>query len=602
MRDIKRVLRRAAWRIGVLSAIDAFVVLLAMAILTAIGLRLVEQFGNVTADWERFAIGVAILSVLGSIAWAVVTRHSQRAVARRVDEGAGLKETLSTALCVEHRADPWSKATVESAGTRAKTVCVAQAVPMREPRFWPVPLALALTFAVVWFAVPRVDLFSAPAVTTSEEIDDGAIREVVEEVQTAKQTLEEIKKRNQLESDEPEQAQEPQDVNEARTADDAEKKRRAAIREVTGVQEQLEQKLSSGEAQMLDQLKNKLGTLKNPGGQASELSKALSKGNFKKAQAELQKMMEAAASREMTAEERQQMAEALNNLANQLENLANDQQALKDQLEQAGIDPSLASDPQALREALEQAENLTPQQQQQLQQMADAMSQCRGMCQQMGQSMSQMAQQAQSGSQGQQQSQSQQSGQSGASSMSQQLSELQSLQNQLSQAESDLAQCRSQLQQLSQAGSCKGGGSQGGMQGGRTGGWQAGDPTRPSGGGQGGAGQGQGGEGNTQYTDVTYDQQKWINNIDKNAPPIASQMVEGEHIRGEARQQFVATVRAQSSEASQAIDEGTVPREFHDVVKRYFGDLEARTRARALTGSTQSGTEPEEDAEPADNE
>jgi hypothetical protein len=57
---------------------------------------------------------------------------------------------------------------------------------------------------------------------------------------------------------------------------------------------------------------------------------------------------------------------------------------------------------------------------------------------------------------------------------------------------------------------------------------------------------------------------------------VSSRVVEGESIRGESKAEFVAAVARGEQNATEAIENNAVPREFHESIKAYFGRLKQR--------------------------
>ncbi|MEO0716209.1 MAG: hypothetical protein AAFY58_04380, partial [Planctomycetota bacterium] len=188
MNDIRRVIRVARRRLLAQSVLRTLCLTTTVAVSALVVARLIERLGNVAMPWETlgwWALGAAIVAAVG---WAVIRRGSTESVARTVDERANLRESLSTALAVEHDADPWSRAVVESATRKAKAVRVREALPMRLPESWWHPLAAGLALLVVWLTVPRLDASeNAGQVPAADEIAKAEQR-VIE----AEQKIEEL--------------------------------------------------------------------------------------------------------------------------------------------------------------------------------------------------------------------------------------------------------------------------------------------------------------------------------------------------------------------------------------------------------------------------
>ncbi len=576
MNDIRRVVRAAAWRVGAIAYLRNLVILLAIALIALIGLRVVEQLFAFTAIagagitsgamWKQVAMwtggGCAVLALL----WTLFTLADSKAVARRVDEGANLKEAISTAIYIEKATDPWSKATIESASRSARGVRLSQAVPIQPPRFWPVPLALGLALAVVFLAFPRMDVMGWYKSATAKKETERQTVEVKAQVDDGKKKLDEMINKLALEPETP-------DANadaEKPAPTDPEAIRRAAVKELTKLSDRLEQLKQGDKGQKLDSIKDKLSQLQKPGDELADLSKALQAGDFKQAKAELMKLQEQAQSGNMSEEDKKKLAEQFEKLAEQMEKLAQNKEELEKKLAEAGLDPKLASaTPEELKEALKNAENLSEEQKKKLEEACKNQSECQnsmesmaGACQSAAQSLSEKGEQGEGSKSG------------GMGDMGEQLSELEQLAMEMEMTDAALSECKSQMQSL-----CKGDGEglgecAGGMEGNKP--WAPGY-TRNSGGmGRGGPGQANGGSAAESAADFETVKKKAIG-AQGEGPIVGSRLVEGESIKGESKAAFSQVVATADQAATEAIEQNTIPREFHEAIKSYFGTLKERS-------------------------
>jgi hypothetical protein len=294
------------------------------------------------------------------------------------------------------------------------------------------------------------------------------------------------------------------------------------------------------------------------------LMDALRNGNFQQAQQELQRLAEKASDPNLTQEERDSLAEQLEELARQLEQAAQQREQLEQQLRDAGVDPALANDPEALREALEKAgldqeqiEKLMQeaQQNQQLQQMMEQMA---GNCRECAGGMKPGA-----GQMGQ-------AGQPGAGNMNQgmrQLGEqLQEMAATQAQREAAMEAMRQLAASRGQLGQCMGGDGQAlGL-----------IPPKFS---QGGSGAGSSWMRNDTGSEVDETAYRVDDRIRAPSPQgegpiISSELIFGEQIVGESRQVFREAVGRASQAATESVSNTRVPREYHEVIRRYFGELE----------------------------
>lgn len=591
MFEINRVLRAASLRIALGNFLFGFVLTLAASLLILIVFRLIEQTSNIVVFWKQVAYGSAGVCVLGGIVWAIISRPGRLAVARRVDEGASLKETLSTALCVEPRqsTDPWARAAVDSAVRIARGVPVAKAVPIQAPRFWPVPLALALIFAVVYIAVPRLNWFTFSSVPLAQTPEQAEIVQAKQQVTEAMKKVDEMTKKLDLEKPKPEaaEASKPEPKN-------PEDIRKAAIKELTKINDRLEELRSGEKAQRLEAVQQQLKTLKPTGEATTELSKALTAGNFSQAKQELEKLKQQAQNAGqaggMSEAQKKEMAKQIDDLAKQMDKMAKNQQALEKQLQAAGVDPKLAGDPNALKKALEQASNLSSEQKQQMQQAAQAQQQAQQSMQQMSQSMQQMSQCMNNGdSQGMQQS---------AQSAQGQLSELEQMSQEMAMAAAAQSEAQQQMQQM--GGQCQGGQCNGDGQGQNQNSssqwaknWSQRNGQRT------GSGNQSGGTRGADQADFEKVDRKSIGKIGQ-GPIVGTRLVEGESLKGESKAELVAAVTQADQAATEAIENNTIPREYHDAIKSYFGRLKDKTGAKTPAKPSEP-VEPGEAAKDAGN-
>ena len=572
MNEVRRAVRTAAKRLLVIDLIRAFIVTLSVAMAAMIALRLVQQvFGLVlTADHWYTAAGIAAAAAaLGATVWCLVVRRAQIAVARELDDRAGLRESLSTALCVERTDDPWCRAVVETAQERARRVIVRDAIPIESPRFWPVPLALALSFVVIWFAFPRIDVLGMFARHEQDEAQHREVQQVKATVADDQKKLDEILKKANVEvtPDKPE-------GNEAENAKpmDADELRRAAIKKLTSMQDKLNELKGGEKAQKMQAMRDAMKQLKQPGpGPLDQMAKALQAGNFKQAQESLEELSKKLADDSLNPDQKEQLKQQLAKLSEQLNKVAEDRKNLEQQLKQAGMDQQaaqkLAADPEALKKALEQMKNLSEEQKQQLMEAAKAASeackQCSGMGQKMGQMAAGMSQQGMDSK-----------GQEGMEGMMGMLSEMEMMKGELDSLDAAMSECSGQLAKLGE-GLCRGDGQCQSLVA-MTKPWQAGD-SRNKGKGQGGPGMGEGGEGHAEEAPTTTEKVK--GNVKQgDGPIIGSRLVQGDVVKGEASAEWSAVVEAATEESAEAIDSQVVPREYHDAIKTYFGRLAAKTK------------------------
>lgn len=588
MNEINRVLRQAAWRLFLIDLIRKGVFTLSAAVVALIVALLLERILGLAVPWGQ-AIGVAgALAAAGALAWSLIALRRGLAVARELDERADLRESLSTALCVAGERDGWSEAVVETARQRAASVQVRRAIPLEAPRAWPAPFALALSMAIVWWSLPHWDVLGLFAEREQEEQAEREIVQVKDEVQQAEQKIEDLLAKAKV----PEDAAKGTDQADAPEPQTPDEIRRAAIKKLTNVQDRLNELKGGEKSQKFDALKQMMRELKQPGpGPLNELTKAMAKGDFQAAKEKLDELAQQLANGDLSPEQKEQLKEQLQKLSEQLDKLAENRKSLEQKLQQAGMSPEeakkAAADPEALKQAMEQLKNLTPEQKQQLADMAKAMAEACQQCENMGEAMGKMAKGM--GEQGMSQE-----GMEGMNALRGQLSDAEMLAQEMDAMDAALSETMSQLAKL--GGQCEGGNMAGLGQFGemRISPWRAGE-TQSQGNGSGSPGRGWGPSPEAEETDIAIEKRSSPMKLGQ-GPIIGSRLVQGDAIRGEAVTEFSEAVQASSQAASEALETMQIQREYHPAVKHYFGRLEAKTRA-AQGGAPAAEPAP---AEPAD--
>ncbi|MDQ7013082.1 MAG: hypothetical protein Q9O74_04210 [Planctomycetota bacterium] len=586
MQDIRRVLQRAGRRLLVVRLFESWAWTITFAIAAVVLVIVVDRalaLGLGESSWRSLptmvwvGIGSLVLALGAGAVWSLLTRLREAGVARVVDERAGLRESLSTALCVERESDPWSRAVVESAADKAKRVVVRDAIPIDGPRAWRVPTGAIVVLILTFFLMPPLDLRGKRADAQAAADARQEIEAAVQDARDTEAQIREIMQRTGLGEDEnAPDAELDADLTKPKTPEDI---RKQAIRKLTDLNEKLGKQMQSDEAKSLEAVKDLMRRLTTPGqGELSEFARQLSRGNFDKARQELESLNQKLQNGELSQEQKEKLTEQMKNLAEQMQNLSEQQGALEQALQQAGVSPEqakqLASNPQAMQQALEKNKNLNDAQKQQLQQMANAMQQAASQCQGMSQAMSQMAS-----------SMSQQSGEGGQEAMdamSGQLSAMEQMQAEMQGISDAMGQCQSQMAAL---GECSGGSGSGWAQGankpGMTGKFSEGS-SMSMGSGSGGPGKGNGAGPDAESADFFFKGEK-ANVQNQGGAVIASRYVFEEQVKGEARAEFSAAIEMAAEQAAEEIANMNVDPQFRSAVKHYYGRLGERVKAERAT-------------------
>lgn len=580
MDPIREVIARAGRRLLLAGWIRHTVVLLTCAIALAVIARGVQKLVPVlTIDWSTALPLMAGTAVLAALLVAWIRRPKEIDIARTVDERAGLRESLSTALCVEKEEGAWSKAIVDDAGHKARRVVVRDAVPIEAPgnSWWPVAACAAL-LAVWW--LPAHDVTGLLAKKEQKQAERQQVQEVAAQLDNAQKTIDEILAKAGVEMEKGDEAEEdlfnPSEIEQITP----EEMQRAAIKKLTELSDKLEEKRNGEEGMTFDAIQDAMKRLEAPEpGPAAEMSRAMARGDFAEAKKQLEELAEQIKNGEMTPEEKAQLANQAEKMAEALKQMAENRQQLEEQLQAAGVSEEqakqLAADPAALEQALKE-QGVGQEQIDQMKQQAQAQQKASDAAAAMSQAMGQMAQGMQAGNESQ-------AGE-GLDSMGGQLSNLERLQAEMASLDQAMGECQGQM-----AGMCEGGSGMGqsmgqGSQWGNNGQFKQGQ-AMGQGSGSGGPGQGLGAGPDEAPADFALKTEKANVATTGEGPVIASTLVYGSQVRGESTAAFSEVVGSAEAQAAEAIETKRVPREHEEAVKAYFGRL--KKAAEQQSGSTQ---------------
>ncbi len=579
MNEITRILNSAKKRLFLIDLLRTLAVTIFVVVALMLAGRITQKLVPVVEiPWALvFVVGGGV-ALVAALIWSLVRRPSLLAVAQEVDGRAELRESLSTALCVDQSDDAWSKAIVDDAAHKAKQVELHRAMPIAAPRLWPMPIAAALALAAVWF-LPSTDVTGLLAKKQQKQAEEAEIRQVQAAVNDINQRLDDIAKSAGVDleafgDDADEDLLNPDRVEMVKP----EEMVRSTLKKLTTLKDQLEDKRNDEEGATFDAIRDAMRNLNSPEpGAASEMGRAMARGDFKDAKAKLDELAKQIENGSMSEANKKEAARQLENMKSQLEKMAANNQNLEEQLKSAGMSEQqakqLSGDPDAMKKALEELGTMTPEQIEQLAKAAAAQQKASDAASAMAQAMGQMAQ-------GMQQGDMQQTGE-GLESMSGQLSGMEQMQSEAQTLEQAMSQAQQQMNELSQ---CSGGNGQGesfgdGSQWGQTGQFSQGQSMNNRGTGSGGAGQGMGQSPNAQAVDYTIKKEYAKVNTTDEGSVISSTFVYGEQVRGESTAAFSEVVSSATAQAAEAIDTMRVPQKHEPAIKRYFGRLEKAAKA-----------------------
>jgi chemotaxis protein histidine kinase CheA len=517
------------------------------------------------------AVAIAATTVATLVAF-LMARTSDLSAAVAIDQAAGLKERVSTALAVARSSDPFARAAVRDAEKAAGAVHVPAHVPIRAPSQWPWSAAMIVAAGLIYAFMPQLNLFAGQQAKPTENATVSAEEKKSVEI-TVNEQLNKVKK---MVEDNPGLKDLAKDLEPLQMPDtpglQPEDIRREAMKKLDKVAQSLEEKRESPQLRSLDELKREMSKIEPNQGKdpTAKLTQALASGDMesaKKSLSEMKKELEDAAKNgdEAAKQKMGEMAAKLDDLAKQLEKLA-DTAKLEKELENKGglskeeakklADELSKMDPKDLEKKLQQAlgEKMSAKQLQELAKKLQDQQEAKKACKNMAQAMAKAAKACQNPGQGQGQNQGE------AQQAAQALGEAMAQMSEMEMAEQMMNEIEMQLQELkdAQAGMCEG--NQGDKKG---------DKPGPQGGNEGiGYGARIGREAGAHKYKPTK-----VNARSQGGQIIGQMMIDGPQIKGESGAEVRNAINAAVRDATDAIERDEIPRQYHEVAKRYFERL-----------------------------
>ena len=562
---------------------------------------------------RAFVPGIPLLpSVLAAAAVGLIVatvgayrvRVDHLAAAVVLDEAAGLKERISSAITCRQSPDPFARATVQDAEKIVANIHVPSHIRYHGSQLWPWSLASIIIALLFFYFMPSLNLLAAdPA-----EDDQEQLAAAVEEKQNVEVALQaQMKKVQQRLQDKPALADLQDEVEKLELPNEPTKTpedvRREAVKKIENVADKWKERLEADDMKSLDQLKRELSKLETPKGDdnASKLSEALAAGDMetaKKAMADLKQELEEAA-KNGDAESKQKLAEMqqkLDDLAKQLAQLDDQSKLEKDLENKAGLDEQQARklleqlskmDPKQIAELLQKQlaqSGMTPKQIKELAKKIAQNQQARKQLQNLAKQMAQAAQACK---------QCQQSGQGDPAQAMQgalqgamgQLSELEMAEQMMNELEAQLAE----LEDLKQGvcrGNCQGQGQ------------SDKPPDSNEIGNQGpNAGRGYGARIGKERSAHGLKAVK-AKTRTEGGQIIGQMLIDGPQIKGEANAEVEDAVNSALRDAEDAVEREEVPRQYQRVVQQYFERLAGLMNEKAQKSAEDAEPEPKAETPP----
>ena len=487
--------------------------------------------------WLPLSIVVASTWIISVVLFWHRSCHDKLHSAAEVDDRLGLHDRIGSAIACGDRQDAFASVVCEDAVSVVEQQGVEQKLRVCFPIVFPKLILWTGALGVILAAVlvsPQWNLFHegnedpiTPIVVADREDIEASVDAVVNDLNKDEALRDAL-------------AEELAALDATTELDvDPTELRREALRKMTDLQRKLDNLLNDENALAYKETLRRLRSLALPRDEETmQLAVALKSGDFSRAKEEVAKLQEKLASQELSAQERKQLEESLKKLGDQLAALANSNDAFSDALAAAGMDPNLASDALAAANAIEGNKKLTEAQKQKLLEMLEAQKRAIAACKKMGGACKKCA-----------------GGKpSDFASMAAAAEQLEAMKMFMTKAEAAKSQC-----QNAGRGMCRNPGN--------------------SRGGTGGQGQGNGGKNNITETETTQVANRSpVHTVEGSI--IARQLFEGGLVAaGESNATVRETVLTQQRSAQEAIAQEEVPRQYHELLRHYFGRLEKLTQS-----------------------
>ncbi len=528
--------------------------LLTLAILLA---EKLFAFGLITRENVVTLVAAAILIAL--VRWQLI-RPNTMALALLLDKRANLRERTSSILSFKDSDDPFAQAAVHESRQAIAAVKPKEYFPLQLPRRFLWPVVIWTVILLAWLILPQGDLLGKQAKRQEQAQKKAEIHQTQVQMKKAVDKVRELAEKvdKNLAKDLPKEvpAHEPQQA------------KRLAVRQTADLQKRVQEVRSDPKFDGLKELQQRLKQIKSPdSGPMRELSQQLSRGQFDKAADALKELRQKLMQNGLSPEQRAELAKQLDDLAKQLDKLAQQQWKMDNELKQLGLDPKLAKDLKKLQEALKKLPLSEAQKKNLLQMAAANQSACKS-CQGLSQAM-------ESASAGMAGGKPDQAADAMAEA-NEQLNQLEALSQQLQVTEATLADLDQTMRDLAGEGNCPNCNGEGceACRGGK-GPWREGLSNKRSKD-MGGPGRGEG-----HVADVTPEatntEKKKVKGKSRGGPTIASWFVQDSKVKGESAKEFSDVAQSAQQEAAEAIENQTIPREYHDSVKKYFSQMQQST-------------------------
>ena len=371
MDKLRKQVRRAQWWLGVQRFVSALGWCWSVALLAALALILVDKYWPLGIEAWGWGVGALGVGFLTALIWAIFTGRGPLDAAIEIDRRFGLKERVSSSLALSppDRDTDLGQALVADAARQVERIDVPSRFGVAPPRQLLYPLLPGL-------AAVLVALLVSPAGPDPALASGSQTQQVKKTTQAVQGKI--IEQRKKAETQGLENAKEffgqlERDLEGMSKSTD----RKETLVKLNDVARQMAERRR--ELAGADALKKQLNALDQMGkGPADKLLEEITRGNFKNAVQQLEKLKTDLAGGKLTPDEQKQLAQQMEAMKQKLEKLVEAQRQAEqdlqkriDQARQAGQNDKAEQLQQQLNQQQAQA-----QQMQKLNQMAQKLGQC----------------------------------------------------------------------------------------------------------------------------------------------------------------------------------------------------------------------------------
>jgi uncharacterized coiled-coil DUF342 family protein len=380
-----RQIARVSRRLFLQTLLDSLAWCWAGAVLLATIWFLVEPFvpGD-RPEWSRWAVAGSLggLATLLAVVLALIRAPSRLAAALLLDERFGLKERVTTSLTLapEHVPLPAAQALLADVGERVVSLDIRSRFPVALR--WHallVPLGgLLLAVVAVFYEPSRTQATPLPEDLALAPANRSEIEQKVKELEKKAREKRELNKATGEKAD-PLDEELKKLLNRPR---DTQEEVRNRIKDLTALEEKIKNRqdaLAEKAQAIKDQLRqmNQMSGMDTKNGPAKDLQKAVDKGDFNKAQEEVERLAKKLKNNELTEQDREQLKKQLQDLQEKLKRLSDpkeQEEKLQELRRQGKIDQDQLD--RALDQLRKNSQRLNRDDQERLQEIADALREC----------------------------------------------------------------------------------------------------------------------------------------------------------------------------------------------------------------------------------